>query len=112
MTNERWLRWAITKHFRDQGLLVNMRPVKVGNATVDAEVVGKGWRMALEIKSTRDDVVRGIGQCTEALAKGYQTAALVTSLQRARRLNPQVFHERFVLLGVDAKRHVQQVYPQ
>ena len=88
-----------------------MRPVKVGNATVDAEVVGKGWRMALEIKSTRDDVVRGIGQCTEALAKGYQTAALVTSLQCARHLDPQVFHERFVLLGIDAKRNIHQVYP-
>jgi hypothetical protein len=90
---------------------VNTHSIKVGNATIDAEVVGKGWRMALEIKSTRDDVVRGVGQCTEALAKGYQTAALVTSLQRAKRISPQVFYERLVLLGVDAKGHVQQVYP-
>ena len=78
---------------------------------MDAEVIGKGWRMALEIKSTRDDVVRGIGQCTEAIAKGYQTAALVTSLQRARHLNPRVFHGRLVLLGIDAKRNIHQVYP-
>jgi hypothetical protein len=49
MTNERWLRWAISKHFRDRGLRVNIHPVKVGNATIDAEVVGKGWRIALEI---------------------------------------------------------------
>jgi hypothetical protein len=65
------------------------------------------WRF----KSTKDDVVRGIGQCTEALANGYETAALVTSLQRAKRISPHVFHEHFVLLGIDAKRHVRQVYP-
>jgi len=111
VTNERWLRWAVAKHFRDRGLLVNMRPVKVGNAAIDGEVVGRGWKMALEIKSGRDDVIRGIGQCTEALAKGYRSAAVVTSVQRAKRIRPEVFNEHLVLLGVDAKGHVRQVYP-
>ena len=90
---------------------MNMRPVKVGNAAVDGEVVGQGWRMALEIRSTKDDVIRGIGQCTEALASGYQSAVLVTSVQRAKRIKPEVFHEHLVLLGIDAKGMVHQVYP-
>jgi CII-binding regulator of phage lambda lysogenization HflD len=67
--------------------------------------------MALEIKSTKDDVIRGIGQCTEALAGGCQSAALVTSVQRAKRIKPDVFHEHLVLLGIDAKGMVHQVYP-
>jgi hypothetical protein len=88
-----------------------MRPVKVGNAAIDGEVLGQGWRMALEIKSSRDDIIRGIGQCTEALSKGYQSAAVVTSVQRAKRIKPEVFNEHLVLLGVDAKGQVRQVYP-
>ena len=111
VTNERWLRWAVGRHFRDRGLTVNMRSIKVGNAAIDGEVIGQGWRMALEIKSSKDDVIRGIGQCVEALAEGYQSAALVTSSQRAKRIKPEVFHEHLVLLGIDAKGQVRQVYP-
>jgi hypothetical protein len=88
-----------------------MHPVKVGNATVDGEVIGENWRMALEIKSGKDDIIRGIGQCTEALAKGYQSAAMVTSVQRAKRIKPEVFHERLALLGINARGEVHQVFP-
>jgi len=88
-----------------------MHSVKVGNASIDGEVVGRRWKMALEIKSTEDDIIRGIGQCTEALARGYQSAALVTSVQRAKRIKTEVFHEHLVLLGIDAKGRVHQVYP-
>lgn len=70
---------------------MNMRPVKVGNAAIDGEVIGQGWKMALEINSTKDDIIRGIGQCTEALARGYQSAALVTSVQHSRRIRSDVF---------------------
>jgi hypothetical protein len=112
MTNERWLRWAIAKHFRGKGLKVNMKPVKVGNAVIDGEVIGEGWRMALEIKSGHDDVVRGVGQLSEALAHGYCSAALVVSLRHAKTLNPTVFSSRnIVVLGVDSKVQVRQVYP-
>jgi len=55
-----------------------------GNAAIDGEVVGQGWRMALEIKSTHDDIVRGLGQLAEALAHGYDSAALVTSLRNGQ----------------------------
>ena len=53
MTNERWLRWAIAKHFRGNGLNVNMKLVKVRKAVIDGEIIGEGWRMALEIKAGR-----------------------------------------------------------
>lgn len=112
MTNERWLRWAIAKHFREKGYNVSMRAVKVGNAAIDGEVVDRAWRMALEIKSTHDDVIRGIGQLTEALAHGYQSAALITSMQHARRIRAEAFNKLgLVLLGVDSKGRVHEVYP-
>jgi hypothetical protein len=70
------------------------------------------WRMALEIKSGHDDVVRGLGQLAEAKAVGYDTVALVTSLRRARHVEAPVFRKLgFVLLGVDSRGRVHQVYP-
>ena len=112
MTNEGWLRWAIAKHFREKGYVVNMKAVKVGNAAIDGEVVGNRWKLALEIKSGHDDVIRGLGQLHEALAHGYSSAALVVSLRHAKRLKPTAFRlHGIVVLGVDSKAHVSQVYP-
>ena len=112
MTNERWLRWTVSRHFRQQGLAVRMTSIKVGNAAIDGEVEGHRWRMALEVKSTHDDIVRGLGQLVEALAYGYSSAALVTSLRNARRIKSETFDRLgLVLLGVDAKGTVHQVYP-
>jgi hypothetical protein len=112
MTNENWLKWAVSRHFRRGGLTVRMTPVKVGNAAIDGEVEGQGWKMALEIKSTHDDVVRGLGQLVEALAHGYTSVALVTSLKKAKRVKADVFDSLgLVLLGVDSKGMVHQVYP-
>ena len=89
-----------------------MTSIKVGNAAIDGEVEGRGWRMALEIKSTHDDIVRGLGQLAEALAHGYTSVALVTSLKNAKRLKPDVFDRLgLVLLGIDSKGAVHQVYP-
>lgn len=112
MTNLRWLKWATAKHFRSKGLQVHMRSIKLGNVAIDGEVIGKGWRMALELKTPRDDITRGIGQLTEALAYGYNQVALVTTLRNAKRIDPAVFDRLgMVLLGVDSKGKVQQVYP-
>lgn len=83
-----------------------MNGVKLGNAVIDGEVVGNQWRMALEIKSGHDDVIRGLGQLVEALSHGYPTAALVASLRRARRLDRAVFQNGLVLLGVDSKTQI------
>jgi len=42
---------------------------------------GVGWKMALEIKSGHDDIVRGLGQIAEAKAFGYDSVVLVTSMR-------------------------------
>jgi hypothetical protein len=44
------------------GLQVRMCSIRLGNVAIDGEVLGKGWKMALELKTPRDDITRGIGQ--------------------------------------------------
>jgi hypothetical protein len=112
MTNLRWLKWATAKHFRDKGLRVHMRSIKLGNVAIDGEVEGKGWKMALELKTPQDDITRGLGQLAEALAYGYSPVALVTTLRSAKRIDSKVFDKLgLILLGVDSKGIVKQVYP-
>ena len=80
-----------------------MRPIRLGNTAIDGEVIGNGYRIALEIKTPRDDVTRGLGQLTEALAFGYDKAALVTTLNKAKKINPKVFVKTgFILLAADS----------
>lgn len=108
MTNERWLKWAIARYYREHGFRVVMKPAKAGNAMVDGVAVSpEGERIAIEVKSPRDDIVRGVGQCFEALAAGYNRAALVTTLRVAKKLRKRVFQRRGLrLIGVDAKARV------
>jgi hypothetical protein len=87
LTNERWLRWAIVRYYRSLGHKVSMKPARAGNAMVDGIAIGpEGERIAIEVKSPRDDVVRGIGQCCEALAARYCRVVLVTTLRVARKV--------------------------
>ena len=87
-----------------------MRSIKLGNVAIDGEIEGKGWKMALELKTPKDDITRGVGQLAEALAYGYDQVALVTTLRNA--IDPAVFDRLgMVLLGIDSKGNVQQVYP-
>ena len=89
-----------------------MRSIRLGNVAIDGEVEGKGWKMALELKTPRDDITRGIEQLAEALAYGYNQVALVTTLRSAKKLDSAVFDKLgLVLLGVDSKGTIQQVYP-
>ena len=68
--------------------------------------------MALELKTPRDDITRGIGQLAEALAFGYNQVAVVTTLRSAKHIDSTVFDKLgLVLLGVDSKGNVKQVYP-
>jgi predicted RecB family endonuclease len=108
MTNERWLKWAIAKYYRSHGYRVSMKPARVGNAMVDGVAIGpEGERIAIEVKSPSDDIVRGIGQCYEALAAGYGRVVLVTTLRVARKLKKRVFQRRGMrLIGVDAKARI------
>ncbi len=87
MTNLRWLKWKIPKYFRNQGLQIHLRHIKLGNTAIDGEVIGKDWKMALEIKTPRDDATRDLGQLTEAIAYGYDKAAIVTTLSQAKKIN-------------------------
>jgi len=104
MTNLRWLKWKITKYFRDQGLQVHLRSIRLGNTAIDGEVIGNGRKLALEIKTPSDDVTRALGQLTEALAFGYDKAALVTTLNKAKKINRIVFVKNgFMLLAADSK---------
>jgi hypothetical protein len=82
-----------------------MKPARAGNAMVDGvAVTPEGERIAIEIKSPRDDIIRGIGQCAEALAAGYNRAVLVTTLRVAKKLRKRVFQRRNLkLIGVDAR---------
>ncbi len=112
MTNLRWLEWATAKHFRDQGLQVQMRSIKLGNVAIDGEVLGKGWKMALELKTPRDDITRGIGQLAEALAYGYNYAAMVTTARTAKTIDHKVFDKLgLILLGLNSQGAVRQFYP-
>jgi hypothetical protein len=89
-----------------------MGSIKLGNVMIDGEVEGKGWKMALELKTPRDDLTRGIGQLAEALAYGYNQVALVTTLRTAKKIDSAVFDKLgLVLLGVDSKGNVKQVFP-
>ena len=85
-----------------------MKPTHVGNAMVEGvAVTGDGERIAIEVKSPRDDIIRGIGQCFEALAAGYNRAVLVTTLRVAKKLRKRVFQRRNLkLIGVDARARI------
>jgi hypothetical protein len=107
MTNLRWLKWNIAKYYRSQGLQVHLRSIRLGNTAIDGEVIGNGYRIALEIKTPRDDVTRGLGQLCEAIAYGYDKAALVTTLNKAKKIHRKVFDKTgFLLLAVDSKGNV------
>ncbi|MGP8069432.1 MAG: hypothetical protein ACLP5V_06040 [Candidatus Bathyarchaeia archaeon] len=79
---------------------------------IDGEADGNGWKMALALKTPRDDVTRGIGQLAEALAYGYDRVAMVTTLRAARDIDSKVFDRLgLILLGVNSEGEVRQVYP-
>jgi hypothetical protein len=85
-----------------------MKPARAGNAMVDGVAfTSDGERIAIEVKSPRDDIIRGVGQCFEALSAGYSRAVLVTTLRVAKKLRKRVFQRRGLkLIGVDAKARI------
>jgi len=107
--SEAFLRRAVKRHFRDLGYAVRMRRIRLGNAEIDGEALGAdGRRIAIEVKTPGDDVVRGLGQLAEAKAFGYDQLVLVTTLGKAKRIHKKVFrHHGWTLLGVNAKGEAQ-----
>jgi hypothetical protein len=63
--------------------------------------------LVIEAKTPSDGVIRGVGQCFEALADGYSRAVLVTTLRVGKKLKKRVFQRRrFKLLSVDTKARI------
>ena len=106
--SEQFLKWAIKRHYKAMGYKVSMRRIRLGNTEVDGEAIGpNGERIAIEIKTPRDDLARGIGQIAEALAFGYDKAVLVTTLKNTRTINDSVFKRfGFGLIGVDSHGNI------
>jgi hypothetical protein len=49
-TLEKWLKWAIGRHYRSLGYKVSMKPARAGNAMVDGMAVGTDReRIAIEV---------------------------------------------------------------
>ena len=90
-----------------------MKPARAGNAMMDGVAVGpEGERIAIEVKSPRDDIIRGIGQCYDAVCAGYTRAVLVTTLRIARGLKKRAFQRGGIrLIGIDAKARVHRYDP-
>jgi len=109
--SEAFLKRAVKKHFKALGYTVRMRRIRLGNAEIDGEALGvKGERIAIEVKTPNDDVVRGVGQIAEASAFGYNQVVLVTTLRNAKKINGVVFHYYgWALLGVDAKGELHEI---
>lgn len=103
-----FLRRAVKQFYKGQGYRVNFsKSIHVGNSMIDGEAVREPYRVAIELKSDRDDVLRGLGQLLEALAHGYNQALLVTSQQRVKRLDTKVFMNSGIGLGaVNSKSEV------
>jgi len=109
--SEAFLKRAVKKHFKASGHTVRMRRIRLGNAEIDGEALGvDGKRIAIEVKTMTDDVVRGLGQLAEASAFGYNQAVLVTTLRNVKKIDEAVFrHYGWTLLGVDAKGEVHEI---
>jgi|GEM_PF-773344 len=87
-----FLRRAVARYYEGEGASYFPKGgIRCGNCYIDGEVKFKVWRMAVKLKSDRDDVLRGLGQLLEALAHGYDMALLVTSQGRAEKLEVKVF---------------------
>jgi len=101
-----FLRKSVQRYFKSKGCEVFFPKggIHVGNGMIDGEVYERGIRMAIELKSDNDDILRGLGQLLEALAHGYDEALLVTSQARAERLDTKAFEASGIgLASVNSK---------
>jgi len=109
--SERFLKWAVKRHYKALGYKVSIRRIRLGNAEVDGEAIGpNGERIAIEIKTPRDDLARGIGQLAEAISFNYDKAVLVTTLKNTKTIDDSVFKRfGFGLIGVDSRGNIHLV---
>ena len=107
--SERFLKWAIKRHYKGLGYKVRMARIRLGNTEIDGEAVSPDdERIAIEIKTPCDDFVRGIGQMTAALAYGYNRAILATTSRNAKKIMANMVFKKFSfgLIGVDSRGNV------
>jgi len=85
--SERFLKWATKRYLETHGYAVTLRPIRLGNFEVDGEVMEpSGVKIAIEFKTKRDDICRGMRQLAEAIAYRYDSAILATTFRRARKV--------------------------
>ena len=66
--SERFLKWVVKRHYKASSYKVSMRRIRLGNTEVDGEAIGpNGERIAIEIKTPRDYLVRGMGSTSSRL---------------------------------------------
>jgi len=106
--SERFLKRVVRRYYKSLGCDVKIGRIRLGNTEIDGEAArSDGVKIAIEIKTPSDDLARGIGQLAEALASGYDQAALVTTLKRAKQIGSPIFNiPGFTLLAVDSKGKV------
>ena len=66
----KFLRRAVQRHYKAEGFeaVFPRGGIHVGNCFVDGEVQTGAWKTAIELKSDKNDLLRGLGQLLEALA--------------------------------------------
>jgi len=95
--SERFLKGAVKRHYKALGYKISMLRIRLGNTEVDGEAIGpQGERIAIEIKTPRDDPARGIGQLAEAIAFGYDKAVLAITFKNVRTIDDSVFKKFWI----------------
>ena len=104
-SSTKFLMTRITRYYRLKGYEVQ-REVKLGNCAIDLIAINPRTKekIAIEVKGSGDDLIRGIGQLAEALAWGYDQAVLVTPLRETKTIALKVFkHFNTRLIGIDSR---------
>lgn len=105
MVSARFLSQRIAHYYRLRGYEVE-REVKLGNCIIDLAATHPktGEKVAIEVKATGDDLIRGLGQLAEAPAWGYDEVVMVTGRREAESIALKVFqHHGFGLAGIDSR---------
>ena len=67
--SERFLKWAVKRHYESLGYGVKISRIRLGNTEIDGEAArSDGGKIAIEVKTLSDYLARGLGQLAEALA--------------------------------------------
>ena len=105
MVSTEFLTARVTRYYRLKGYVVE-REVKLGNSVIDLAATHPRTRekIAVEVKASGDDVVRGVGQLCEALSWSYSQAVLVMGLRDAGNVALKVFQVYGIgVAGIDSR---------